>query len=120
MPQNLLSDSVRVIGVQNSEASGLIRRVPLQPQSCRANTNPRQHPFEIATRVRDGKLEFDLSCCQNQVDKELASKLADGFITKLNEVLAACSGAERGFTTSDFAEAELSQSELDEFLSSLD
>ena len=108
------------LGVQNSEASGLIRRVPLQPQSCRANTNPRQHPFEIATRVRDGKLEFDLSCCQNQVDKELASKLADGFITKLNEVLAACSGAERGFTTSDFAEAELSQSELDEFLASLD
>lgn len=71
-------------------------------------------------RVRDGKLEFELSCCSRQVDKEVASKLASGFIEKLIGILEACSGAERVFTTSDFAEAELSQSELDEFLDSLD
>ena len=108
------------LGVQSNEANALIRPLPLEPQSCRANANPRQHALEIAVRVRDGKLVFELSCCSKQVDKEVASKLASGFIEKLIGILEACSGAERVFTASDFAEAELSQTELDEFLDSLD
>ena len=43
-------------------------------------------------------MEFDLSCCNKSVDREVATKLANRFITRLTGILESCKGADPNYS----------------------
>jgi non-ribosomal peptide synthase protein (TIGR01720 family) len=73
--------------------------------------------FDINATVMDGRLSVSWSFSEQQYRRETVAKLAHGFVDALRALIQHCVAPEAGgYTPSDFADAGLSQSDLDELL----
>ena len=85
--------------------------------------SPRQqlrYLLEINGSVREGRLRFSWIYSTNRHRRETIERLANDFIDTLRSLIDHClSLEERGYTPSDFPEADLSQAELDDLIASL-
>lgn len=81
----------------------------------------RHHLLEISALIRDEKLQVQWMYSRNIHDAKTVEYLVQLFDEAVREVSLWChSGAAGGYTPSDFPEAALSQSELDDLLAELD
>ncbi|HJP91740.1 MAG TPA: amino acid adenylation domain-containing protein [Pyrinomonadaceae bacterium] len=80
----------------------------------------RRHLLEINGSVRDGQLRLSWIYSANRHRRESIELLANDFIETLQSLIAHCINLEaRGYTPSDFPEADLDQAELDDLIASL-
>ena len=80
----------------------------------------RRHLLEINGSVRDGQLRLSWIYSTNRHRRETIERLADDFIKTLQSLINHCVSLEqRGYTPSDFPEADLDQAELDDLIASL-
>ena len=86
-------------------------------QSPRAH---RTHLLDFEARVADGKLQVSITYSHNLHRRETISRLAEGFLEELRALIEHCRSAQEiSYTPSDFPDAELTQQELDELITSL-
>ena len=89
-------------------------------QSVGATRSPhgrRSHLIEIDGMVASKKLQFNWTYSQNIHRAATIESLAEKFIDKLRSLIAHCQSPDvGGYTPSDFPEAQLSQTELDNLL----
>lgn len=86
-------------------------------QSGRAG---RSHLLDFEARVADGKLQVSLTYSKHVHRRETANTVAHAFVEELRALIAHCQSAQEiSYTPSDFPDAELSQQELDELITSL-
>ena len=82
--------------------------------------NARGHLLAINSRVIDGCLKLDWTYSENSHRHSTIEQLARDFIASLRTLIRHCVSPESGgFTPSDFKEADLDQSELDQLISEL-
>jgi non-ribosomal peptide synthase protein (TIGR01720 family) len=80
----------------------------------------RRYLLTVDSMVTGGKLEMSWTYSVGIHRQATIERLAAGYIKSLQEIIAHCkSPAARGFTPSDFPEANLSQAELDILISSI-
>lgn len=110
------------LGVLSDAASGsLLRPEPWQDRTARAGRNQRSHVFEINAYVDAGALTLVLTYSPARHRAETAQTFLQSFDTRLRGLVDHCMRhGTGGFTPSDFPEADLNQSELDDFLDALD
>ncbi|NEQ30815.1 MAG: amino acid adenylation domain-containing protein [Leptolyngbya sp. SIO4C5] len=86
----------------------------------RSPKGDRRYDLDINAVVAGGQLRADWSYSQARYRAETITALADGFITALRSLIAHCQSPDAGgYTPSDFAEANLNQQELDQFLAKI-
>jgi non-ribosomal peptide synthase protein (TIGR01720 family) len=79
--------------------------------------SPREHLLEINGSVMRGSLQFDWNYSANVHTAATIERIANNFVAVLREVISHCLSPDAGgFTLSDFPDAELDQSELDELI----
>jgi amino acid adenylation domain-containing protein/non-ribosomal peptide synthase protein (TIGR01720 family) len=79
------------------------------------------HLLEINAFVVNGKLQLDWTYSQNIHHRETVERFAFGFIDALQSLIDHCQLQDAGgYTPSDFPEAELSQEELDQLMTTID
>ncbi|HVG18996.1 MAG TPA: condensation domain-containing protein, partial [Blastocatellia bacterium] len=80
----------------------------------------RSHLIEAEASITGGRLQVVWGYSENLHRDGTVEKLARDYIAALRALIAHCrSGDARGFTPSDFAEAKLSQADLDKFISGI-
>ncbi|HYN84431.1 MAG TPA: condensation domain-containing protein, partial [Pyrinomonadaceae bacterium] len=88
---------------------------PVGPQ--RSPAGERRHALDIIASVARGRLAVSWTYSAEQFDAETVEGLASEFVESLRALVAHCAGGgAKGFTPSDFPEADLSQEELDDIL----
>ena len=84
-------------------------------QSC---SNHLHYQLSINSIVRKGQLEVSWVYSKQAYEAATIEQVAESYMTGLREIITHCESAEvGGFTPSDFPEANLSQSDLDTFIS---
>ena len=84
---------------------------------ARSPLGPRAHLLDLTGIVSDGQLQVQWVYSQNFHRRETIQRLADSFMDNLRALLAHCqSPGAGGFTPSDFPDAKLAQSTLDQLL----
>jgi non-ribosomal peptide synthase protein (TIGR01720 family) len=80
----------------------------------------RQHLFEVAAAVEEGRLRMIWTYSENMHSAETAHKLAKTAIASLRSIIRACGeGHAAGYTPSDFPLLKLDQRQLDKLLSDI-
>jgi amino acid adenylation domain-containing protein/non-ribosomal peptide synthase protein (TIGR01720 family)/FkbM family methyltransferase len=80
----------------------------------------RRYLLEINGSVSEGRLRFSWSYSANRHTAASVERLANEFIDRLRSLIDHCVNREaRGYTPTDFPEAELSQKELDDLMAEL-
>jgi len=83
-----------------------------------SSSNQFEYQLWINSIVRKGKLEVTWGYSKHSYENATIDQLAESYMEGLREIIAHCESAEAGgFTPSDFPEANLSQSDLDKFIS---
>jgi amino acid adenylation domain-containing protein/non-ribosomal peptide synthase protein (TIGR01720 family) len=83
-----------------------------------SSSNQLEYQLWINSIVRKGKLEVTWGYSKHSYENATIDQLAESYMEGLREIIAHCESAEAGgFTPSDFPEANLSQSDLDRFIS---
>jgi non-ribosomal peptide synthase protein (TIGR01720 family) len=89
-------------------------------QSRGSNQNVQQtrdHLLEVNSWVVEGQLQIDWGYSRNFHSKETVKKIAQRYSQAVKSIIEHCQGEDSfGYTPSDFPDALLSQSELDELL----
>ena len=94
------------------------RIAPESPGPTRGPAALRSHSLEIEVSVGEGQLQCAFHYSENLHRRQTIERLAGGYLAGLRRVIAHCRGdGVKGATPSDFPEARLSQSELNQFLS---
>ena len=87
----------------------------------RSPRSRRPHLLEINGSVLDGALRMTWSFSPSRHEPATIRRLADGFVTALEDLIEHCLSQRTGsFTPSDFAELDVTQGELDDILAELD
>lgn len=108
------------VGTAAGLKSTFLRQIDDCSRTCRHPQNQRSHTLEINSSVTDGRLSTVWIFNGSAYRQETIDGLAADFITELEVLIDHCRSAAAGsFTSSDFPESELSQSELDDFLDSI-
>lgn len=101
----------------NNSVIGAIRETNAPTRSPRQQL---RYLLEINGSVREGQLRLSWLYSRNQYRSETIERLANDFIETLRLLIDHCVHLEdRGYTPSDFPEADLSQTELDDLIASL-
>jgi non-ribosomal peptide synthase protein (TIGR01720 family) len=89
-------------------------------EACGPNTNSqalRSHLLTITGFVTGGQLQFDWTYSEKLHRPLTIQRLAEEYLKRLQELIDHClSGVAKGYTPSDFPDAELSQKDLDEIM----
>jgi non-ribosomal peptide synthase protein (TIGR01720 family) len=107
------------VGRLRSPDTGALGPIAFLHDSSRDPRNARPYVLEVNAAVRGDRLELDLVYSSALHDTATIERIATGIEEALNALVDHCLGAEQRFTPSDFPEAGMDQSELDEFLGSL-
>jgi non-ribosomal peptide synthase protein (TIGR01720 family) len=78
-----------------------------------------RYSLQVNSMVRGGKLETHWTYSREAHEEETIRRVAENYQRRLEEIINHCTSGVGGFTPSDFPEANLSQSELEEILSEL-
>ncbi|SKB14961.1 non ribosomal peptide synthetase, involved in aeruginosin biosynthesis [Planktothrix sp. PCC 11201] len=104
-------DQIAEVGWQFSkESSG----------SIHGSLGRRSHLIEINSLIVSGKLEMEWQYSENFHQKTTIENLAHTYQKSLEALINHCLSAEGGYTPSDFPDADLNQTELDELLLELE
>lgn len=88
--------------------------------TLRAPQNRRSYRLEINAWIVDEQLQINWRYDEQMYCSETIATLANRYLSALKALIAHCMGTDSGgFTPSDFPDADLDQSELDDFLSQL-
>jgi len=80
----------------------------------------RKYLVDIAGSVFEGRLHMGWTYNENVHRRETIERVAEDFISELRKLIAHCQSPEAGgYTPSDFPDADLSQSELDELIANI-
>jgi non-ribosomal peptide synthase protein (TIGR01720 family) len=97
--------------------------IKLAKESHGPSQSPRQHRshlLDFESRVAGGELQVSLTYSRNLHRPETVNRLAQAFIAELRALISHSQAAQAmSYTPSDFPEAELSQQELDDLITSL-
>ncbi|HEY3579059.1 MAG TPA: condensation domain-containing protein [Pyrinomonadaceae bacterium] len=105
---------------QELAASAPIRLAQEATGPAQSSKAQRSHLLDFEARVADGKLQITLTYNKQVHRRETANTVAEAFVEELRVLIAHCqSTQEISYTPSDFPDAELSQQELDELITSL-
>lgn len=108
------------IQAEQSEDS-LIRWSRSLDADARAPENARSHLLEANAVIINGQLQVAFMFSTDVHKRDTIRSLADSFLDYLRSLIQHCQNPEAGgYTPSDFPDAGLSQSELDELLEGLD
>ncbi|WRH68897.1 MAG: hypothetical protein RSE13_12695 [Planktothrix sp. GU0601_MAG3] len=80
----------------------------------------RPHLIEINSIIVSGRLEIEWQYSENFHQKTTIENLAHTYQKSLESLINHCLSAEGGYTPSDFPDADLNQTELDELLLELE
>ncbi|MEW6737370.1 MAG: condensation domain-containing protein, partial [Acidobacteriota bacterium] len=115
--------SFNYLGQLDTAQSLLSIFIPMR-ESCgppRCLDGRRRYLIDIDGSVTAGQLEFVWTYSENIHRRETIDRLVHGFIEALRAIIDHCqSPTAGGFTPSDFPQAEISQEDLDEFLTRID
>jgi non-ribosomal peptide synthase protein (TIGR01720 family) len=100
------------------DAAAGFRVAPESPGATRSPVDSRSHLLEIEASISDRQFQCSFYYSENMHRRRTIESLAEGYLAALRNVIEHCraSGA-KGATPSDFPEARLNQSELNQFLS---
>jgi microcystin synthetase protein McyA len=105
---------------QELPASAPIRLAQEASGSAQSLRAQRSHLLDFEARVADGKLQISLTYSRQVHRRETANTVAEACVEELRALIAHCQSAQQiSYTPSDFPDAELSQQELDELITSL-
>jgi len=77
----------------------------------------RSHKLDISGKIISGRLSMDWSYSRNIHERATIEKLANDYLAELRTLIAHCRTVEAGgYTPSDFADAELSQEQVEAVL----
>ena len=100
--------------------AGLFYAVPERPGPLRAGAMQRRYKLQLACTVNNGELQIGWEYSTDIYRAETVAQLAGEYLEELERLIRHCQSSEAGgFTPSDFPEAELTQSELDDLIASL-
>ena len=75
--------------------------------------------LQVNSIAREGKLQTHWTYSREAYEEKTIRRVAESYQQSLAEIISHCTSGVGEFTPSDFPEANLSQSELDEILSEL-
>ena len=102
------------------EEAGLFRAAPEGPGPWRAGVAERRYKLQLVCSVRGGELQISWEYNSEIHHAETVTRLAADYLAELERLIRHCqSPGAGGFTPSDFPQAELTQSELDDLIASL-
>jgi len=104
-------DQIAEVGWQFSKESSASIHSPL---------GQRSHLIEINSLIVSGKLEIEWQYSENYNKKTTIENLAHTYQKSLEALINHCLSVEGGYTPSDFPDADLNQTELDELLLELE
>ncbi|HBK22675.1 MAG TPA: non-ribosomal peptide synthetase [Planktothrix sp. UBA10369] len=104
-------DQIAEVGWQFSKESSASIHSPL---------GQRSHLIEINSLIVSGKLEIEWQYSENFHQKTTIENLAHTYQKSLEALINHCLSVEGGYTPSDFPDADLNQTELDELLLELE
>ncbi len=100
-------------------ASGVLGEVK-EWKTERSLVGNRSHLLEISGLIRSQKLEMQFVYSEKVHQRETIEKLANGFMSVLKSLIIHCqSHKDKSYTPSDFSAAQVSQEQLDKFLSKI-
>jgi non-ribosomal peptide synthase protein (TIGR01720 family) len=103
--------------LDNSFASDLFKQANAPSGDLRGRSQARPHLLEINCMVADGKLKSHWYFSTKAYRRESIEAAANRFIDRVEKLVEACSSIDsNGYTPSDFALREISQSDLDDAL----
>ena len=92
---------------------GLLERAPEGVGAARSAQGLRRHLLEVNGGVQEGRLQFTWSYSAGVYERATIEAVAQGFVQRLEELIAHCRVSEWGYTPSDFPLVRLSQGQLD-------
>jgi non-ribosomal peptide synthase protein (TIGR01720 family) len=105
---------------RNDTNSSIIGATLQTSAPTRSPRGVRRHLLEINGSVSEGQLRLSWIYSTNRHRAETIERLANNFIETLQSIIDHCLNLEeRGYTPSDFPEADLDQAELDDLIASL-
>jgi non-ribosomal peptide synthase protein (TIGR01720 family) len=100
-------------------ASGVLGEVK-EWKTERSLVGDRSHLLEISGLIRSQKLEMQFVYSEKIHQRDTIERLANGFMGALKSLIIHCqSSQDKGYTPSDFSAAQVSQEQLDKFLSKI-
>jgi len=100
--------------------AGLFHAAPERPGPLRAGAAERLYKLQLVCTVIGGELQINWEYSSAIHHPETVTQLAAEYLAELERLIRHCQNPDAGgFTPSDFPEAELTQSQLDELLASL-
>jgi hypothetical protein len=100
--------------------AGLFHAAPERPGPLRAEAMARRYKLQLVCTIVDGELQVSWEYSTDIHHAETVAQLAAEYLAELERLIRHCQGEDAGgFTPSDFAEAALTQSELDDLIASL-
>jgi non-ribosomal peptide synthase protein (TIGR01720 family) len=100
-------------------ASGVLGEVK-EWKTERSLVGDRSHLLEISGLIRSQKLEMQFVYSEKVHQRDTIERLANGFMGALKSLIIHCqSSQDKGYTPSDFSAAQVSQEQLDKFLSKI-
>ena len=100
--------------------AGLFHAVAERPGPLRAGAIERKYKLQLVCTVVNGELQISWEYNSELHHVETVAQLAAEYLEELERLIRHCqSSSAGGFTPSDFPEAELTQSELDDLIASL-
>ncbi|MCJ8281280.1 MAG: condensation domain-containing protein, partial [Rivularia sp. ALOHA_DT_140] len=86
----------------------------------RSSQEKRQYLIEINSYISENKLQLTWNYSRNIYNQTTIENLAQTYIAHLNKLIKHCKSTEsKGYTPSDFKAANLSQQQLDKFMSKM-
>ncbi|HEX5885426.1 MAG TPA: condensation domain-containing protein, partial [Pyrinomonadaceae bacterium] len=100
--------------------AGLFHAAPERPGPWRAGVAERRYKLQLVCSEVGGELQVSWEYSSEIHHAETVTQLASEYLAELERLIRHCqSSSAGGFTPSDFPEAELTQSELDDLIASL-
>lgn len=108
------------LGQQNEVTAGLSIVQNVDVGTLRDPRNRRSYLLEINAWVADNQLQINWRYDPQIHQADTVQRLANQYLSVLKDLIMQCTGDESGgFTPSDFPDADLDQTELDDFISQL-
>ncbi|HEY6802287.1 MAG TPA: amino acid adenylation domain-containing protein [Pyrinomonadaceae bacterium] len=105
---------------RSAESDSLIGATRETSAPTRSPRGPLRYLLEINGSISEGQLRLSWIYSSNQYRRETIERLANDFIETLRLLIDHCVKLEdRGYTPSDFPDADLNQTELDDLIASL-
>ena len=99
--------------------SSLFKLVDRQPEASRSPQGNRHYLLDVSGLVLGGQLQLEWTYSDRIHQRTTIERLANKYIETLRSLIAHCQSAAGDYTPSDFPQANLSQTDLEQFLAKI-